>query len=306
MGMESYINYDGFRWNTYGGESFIPTQLQWLNADLDAATQSRLRVMFYHFDFSNDLDLSALGVDMALWGHIHRSSGNINSHPYDLSPDNTSDGTSAYRIIRVEGANIQAEETVYTILPQPQNLAITFDGNNDGGTDTLSAAITNNHSLEFEDARIKFFMRNGDHWYRVENGVLEQVVSTGLIDICYVSTDLATNSQTIVTILADPEIVSTIPSIPGKWSLNQNFPNPFNPMTSIQFELPEDAFVELNIFGLDGRLIKTLINSQVQAGHHIQSWDGLDNLGTAVSSGVYFYKLESHKFSQTKKMTLLR
>ena len=79
MGMESYINYDGFRWNTYGGESFIPTQLQWLNADLDAATQSRLRVMFYHFDFSNDLDLSALGVDMALWGHIHRVRCQTNS-----------------------------------------------------------------------------------------------------------------------------------------------------------------------------------------------------------------------------------
>ena len=305
-GMESYINYDGFRWSTYGGESFISSQLQWLNADLAAASESQLKVLFYHYDFSDDINLNALGVDMALWGHIHSSSGNINEHPYDLSTDNTCDGNCAYRIIQVEGSNLQPQETVYATRPQTQSLSITFDQNNDGGSDTVSALISNNHSLAFEDAQVKFFMPIGDHGYSVENGVLKQVIRSGDIDVCYVSTDLEPNSQTTVTLVVDPDLVSTAPSIPQNWSLSQNYPNPFNPSTTIQFELAIESLIQLSVYSVDGRLIRTLINDNKPAGQHNASWDGLNNLGTHVSSGVYFYSLESPDFSQTKKMTLIR
>jgi parallel beta-helix repeat protein len=95
-------------------------------------------------------------------------------------------------------------------------------------------------------------------------------------------------------------------AIPQQYTLFQNNPNPFNPETEIRFELPEDCYVLITIFNSFGREICTLVNSQIQAGYHSYRWDGKDSKGNAVSSGVYFYQLQTGKFRQVNKMSLLR
>jgi len=92
----------------------------------------------------------------------------------------------------------------------------------------------------------------------------------------------------------------------NKFKLFSNFPNPFNPITTITFELPEETYVNLDIFDISGKIIKSLISEYKASGVHKIEWDGRDALGNQVSSGVYFYRLKSEKFNNTRRMLLIR
>ena len=94
--------------------------------------------------------------------------------------------------------------------------------------------------------------------------------------------------------------------MPEKFSLEQNYPNPFNPETEIRFQLPEASQVTVKIFNTLGQEIRTLTDIHYEAGFHSVRWDGKDNNGNAVSSGIYLYQLQAGSFSQIRKMTLLR
>jgi hypothetical protein len=94
---------------------------------------------------------------------------------------------------------------------------------------------------------------------------------------------------------------------PAAYHLAQNFPNPFNPSTRIQFALPVKGHVSLKIYNVAGQLVKTLQNGVMDAGSHELTWDGSNNLGKNVASGVYFYKLNAgDNYENMKKMVLLR
>ena len=95
-------------------------------------------------------------------------------------------------------------------------------------------------------------------------------------------------------------------SVPGCFHLYQNYPNPFNPATEIRFSLPYHAEIELGIFNILGREVKSLINGSLPAGSHAVIWDGRDNSGETVSSGIYFYRLKAGEFTARKKMILLK
>jgi len=89
-------------------------------------------------------------------------------------------------------------------------------------------------------------------------------------------------------------------------SLGQNYPNPFNPTTSIAFELNENGHVSIEIYNLKGERIKTLINGEMEAGNFSVTWNGTDSDGKNVTSGIFFYKMRSGKYTSTKKMILMK
>jgi hypothetical protein len=91
-----------------------------------------------------------------------------------------------------------------------------------------------------------------------------------------------------------------------KNDLSQNYPNPFNPQTTIAFSLKERGTVSLKVYNVAGELVRTLMNEGQDKGAHTKVWDGRNDAGQPVSSGVYFYKLVTNNFSQTKKMVLLK
>jgi hypothetical protein len=95
--------------------------------------------------------------------------------------------------------------------------------------------------------------------------------------------------------------------VPGEFFLAQNAPNPFNPSTTIGFGLPEgsDGTVTLEIFDVAGRLVRTLLRETRAAGTWRVSWDGTTDAGSRASSGVYFYRLQTPTFEQTRRMTLV-
>ena len=93
---------------------------------------------------------------------------------------------------------------------------------------------------------------------------------------------------------------------PEVFALHQNYPNPFNPITQIKYDLPEDALVNITIYDLMGRSIKSLVNSNQSAGYRSIQWNATNNLGEPVSAGMYIYALQAGEFRQTKKMVLLK
>jgi len=94
--------------------------------------------------------------------------------------------------------------------------------------------------------------------------------------------------------------------VPLKYELSQNYPNPFNPTTQIQFEIPENQKVTLTVYDILGRNICTIVNSEMNAGKYTKIWDGRDNSGSEVASGIYFYRLQTDNFVKVRKMVLVR
>lgn len=95
-------------------------------------------------------------------------------------------------------------------------------------------------------------------------------------------------------------------SIPDEFKLHQNFPNPFNPTTTIFYDVNKESNVKISVFDLLGREIVTLINQIEQAGSKSINWDGRDFTGNMVNAGVYIYQIEAEGFIQTKKMVVLK
>ena len=97
------------------------------------------------------------------------------------------------------------------------------------------------------------------------------------------------------------------PIVPKKFALYQNTPNPFNPSTVIRYDVPTaGAHVQLRIFDVNGRLVKTLVNEGLASGEKSATWHGDDDHGNRVASGVYFYSIETPGFRETRKLVLTK
>jgi methionine-rich copper-binding protein CopC len=95
-------------------------------------------------------------------------------------------------------------------------------------------------------------------------------------------------------------------TVPQTYALRQNYPNPFNPTTEIAFDLPAATRVSLVVYNVLGQEVRTLVDGQLDAGSHTVQWNGTNNAGQQVSSGIYFYRLSSDRFNDTKKMLMLK
>jgi flagellar hook assembly protein FlgD len=112
-------------------------------------------------------------------------------------------------------------------------------------------------------------------------------------------------------IINDVKIDEDNNTVPTDFALSQNYPNPFNPSTSIEFSVPVDSDVTLRIYNLLGQVVTTLVNEDISAGHYSTVWNGADDNGFQVSSGVYLYEMKANgnngtAYSKIKKMVLLK
>jgi hypothetical protein len=94
--------------------------------------------------------------------------------------------------------------------------------------------------------------------------------------------------------------------IPSAFSLSNAYPNPFNPETKVNFNVPQVSKVKLVVYNLLGQRVRTLVDEEIQAGSYSASWNGTDDYGRQMSSGIYFFSLESQSFKATKKMILMK
>jgi hypothetical protein len=122
------------------------------------------------------------------------------------------------------------------------------------------------------------------------NSISQRITSDGDIPIPIKAGDASATEQTKPTV----------------FSLAQNYPNPFNPETVIKFSLPEDSKVTLRVYNVLGQVVNTLVDQVLPAGNHSVTWNGRNEQGSDVASGVYFYRLKATNYESIMKMTLLR
>jgi hypothetical protein len=109
-----------------------------------------------------------------------------------------------------------------------------------------------------------------------------------------------------LTSLVPGGVEEDIEALPGSFFLAQNYPNPFNASTVVAFNLPRPASAALEIYNLAGESVRTITRGLLQPGKNQITWDGLDQRGSEVSSGIYFYRLRAGEWSQTRRLSLLR
>jgi hypothetical protein len=111
---------------------------------------------------------------------------------------------------------------------------------------------------------------------------------------------------TAVDFTVNPTSNEVVSSTPAKQMLSQNFPNPFNPTTTIEYNVPVNGNVSLNVYNVKGQLVRTLVNENQTIGKHTIVWDGQDNNGATATSGIYFYKMTSSNTTETRKMIMVK
>ena len=137
----------------------------------------------------------------------------------------------------------------------------------------------------------------------VGDGDLLIINASGSIDFEDLVFDARGSDNSEMEVSFEQTSGATMPSV---YSLESNYPNPFNPMTKISFSLPEAQAVKLTVYGLDGRKVATLVNEERDAGTYEVNWMGRDDQGQLVASGTYFYRIDAGPYSQARKMTLMK
>ena len=160
---------------------------------------------------------------------------------------------------------------------------------------TLSWVDTTSGSILLHSAQLK-----GDSApIRIDVGHLQKELDVP-VDISYQfigkDQDLIGSGNTVLEIMP----------VPTEFALHNNYPNPFNPVTTINYDLPQDGTVRLIIYDLMGREVTRLVNGFTPAGYHSIRWNAKNQMGENVSAGVYFYHLQSKGFVKTQKMVLLK
>lgn len=133
------------------------------------------------------------------------------------------------------------------------------------------------------------------------NGTIEYPATFELPELAWMNDSL--------TVEDPPDFLTSIDGgefLPSQYSISQNYPNPFNPVTRIQYHIPEQSLVKLQVYDVTGRLVKVLQNKEQDAGTHILSWNGVDESGKNVASGVYFVRIQAGTFNEAIKMMLLK
>ncbi len=169
--------------------------------------------------------------------------------------------------------------------------------NNIGATNSTSNNIAAGLVVDLEDNSYitgQLFGTNSDFDPSPDNQLIFS--SSGLNDCFIIKNDSTGNLWLLNTSLTREAQLIT-----DSFQLNQNYPNPFNPNTNISITIPKSCFVTLKVYDILGKEITTLINEELSAGDYTKTFNA-----TNLSSGVYFYKLQTSKFSETKKMILMR
>ena len=140
--------------------------------------------------------------------------------------------------------------------------------------------------------------------FRAKQGVYDQ----GELWMYGLSDDISSAETKSVPFTTLPSGVRMLQSgnIPDVYRLEQNYPNPFNLATEIVYQLPEPADVNLSLYNYRGQKIRTLVSQKQSAGRYAVHWDGRDENGSVVSSGVYLYKLRTKNFTSIKKLILIK
>ncbi len=213
--------------------------------------------------------------------------------------------------------NVYARVPVGSSNSTPRAIYKIFQGA--GGSVIIDTINQNGRGTDRVFLGTALFLRsNGrdSHGSGAINGYIRLENDTNLVSAYYKDSLINRARQDSFIVRADAIILQeailtgveheVLPSIPNDYSLSQNYPNPFNPSTTIRFGLPMSENVQLKIYDILGREIRSLVNERFDAGAYTIQWDGKNSNGRNVATGMYIYQIRAGQFVQTKKMLLMK
>ena len=162
IGLEAYDNYDSWRYSIYGPESFTNMQIDWLEADIAAANDASRIVLFHHYDFSGDIYLAGLGLDMELFGHNHSDSED-STYPMSVRTDNAGGINRPFRVVKFDGSAISTRPSLSA--EDESTLEVVYTPGNDGSVPDVSAMIYNGHAESCPNGLLRVNMPGGAAGY---------------------------------------------------------------------------------------------------------------------------------------------
>lgn len=300
IGLESYISYDNYLPHIFGNESFTDNQISWLNNQV--TTDEASKVLFYHHDFSEQINLYNLNVAMALSGHTHSDQGYLNYPPYDIKTGSVCDGNRRYRVIKVNNGVLEPLATV-SAGSYGQNFQLNYEYPNNGTVTSNSAEIVNMHNIDFNDVLLKFQMPLNSANFSVTNGVVSQIIEFADKKIVHVKAFVSANSVLDISIEATTSSAQDVVEKVTNLSNIIVFPNPTDTIlarsgTTISFKLQKRSKVSLNVYNLKGQKVEQVChNKTFKAGNNFIEWRN----STKLSSGVYLLRLNTESESKLMK-----
>lgn len=200
-------------------------------------------------------------------------------------------------------ASITSKETVYQLRSTYSNVyGCQFDIKIP--EQTSDVRVINNTGWNFETNQIDGTIRvAGAGASSISDDIIAEIVVGQSSDINISIENMVVNESEVLGSILSSNQGGVLPS---DFSLSDAYPNPFNPETNISFSLATKSKVDLIVYNLVGQKIKTIVSGDFEAGAHYVRWDGTNESNEKVSSGIYFYRLETSSFTQTKKMVLLK
>jgi len=181
---------------------------------------------------------------------------------------------------------------------------------------TLNISDSSAGSIRIHDIDVKSFPNTGIYFNDIPIRI-KAIPNNGYQFLNWegISGEISDSSNINLTLTGDSTIIAVFEPlvniidniiIPSDYALHQNYPNPFNPITTLRYDLPEQATVNIIIYDMLGRQVRTLINQTQNAGYRSVIWNATNDFGKPVSAGVYLYQIQAGEFVQTKKMVLLK
>ncbi|MDP6877460.1 MAG: T9SS type A sorting domain-containing protein, partial [Candidatus Marinimicrobia bacterium] len=183
-----------------------------------------------------------------------------------------------------------------------------------GVTIESDSSLTSLHS-----GHIWFYAMDADECHTISWGAIANTSVISDTVVTFIAYPEALNCQNQPEYCIDgdtltfevPIVVQVVSAVtesfaPEQFSLHQNYPNPFNPVTTLRYDLPENSLVNITIYDMMGREVKTIVNQTQDAGYRSVVWDATNDYGNPVSAGIYLYQIQAGNYIQTKKMVLLK
>jgi len=235
---------------------------------------------------------------MSIANRIMSSSASISPYYYEEADSYTSTPSTFSTVSFSAGGN---ESVTSTNLNANAAQYIKLNTN-----DPVSASLTNNDGNN-SDLELHAIISFGDSAWTVLSGNPLNVNQNDASNIYFVVVSQNPDASNFdYTLTFSDGVASVEPEIPNNFSVSNAYPNPFNPQTHIRIDLLISEKVSLFIYDINGRLVKKLFNGDINAGHHVLTWNGLDENGNYASSGTYFVRLKGEKQESWQKVTLLK
>lgn len=277
--------------------------------NLSATAVQLGKIMLHWSDNSNNevgFNIERKLVTAVSWAYIDRISSNNTTYiDNTVSPNTTYNyRVSAFNFNTVSGySNIVAVTSISTTLKAPSSLSATAPSAGwvvlswiDNTTTETGFTVERKLSTETNFAAIGSVAKDATTYW--DNTTSPK--KTYDYRVKAVSGTIESDYSNVASVTTKPLGIAKV-GIPTQYSLDQNFPNPFNPSTRIQFSLPRTGLVKLTIYNLLGEIVKVLVNEEMPAGYYYEDFDG-----TKLPSGIYVYSIRTNEYSQTRKMIMLK